>query len=59
MVEVTEGSEKTCVDVDLRDDEAVNEPRNITLSLHTDDIRISTGPSAIITTLNDDSEKKT
>ncbi|CAI8017226.1 L-gulonolactone oxidase, partial [Geodia barretti] len=53
-VEVTAAGSSVCVDVDLRNDEVVNKPRNISLSLRTSNVSISTGPSAIITTLNDD-----
>lgn len=43
-----------CVSVVLRDDGAVNEEMNITLSLQADDDRVFTGPPAVITVLDDD-----
>ena len=55
---MTVAGSSVCVDVDLRNDEVVNEPRNISLSLRTSNVSVSTGPSAIITTLNDDSKNK-
>ena len=51
-VEVT--GDRVCVSVDLRDDETVNEARNISLTLQTEDSRVTTGPPVILTSLNDD-----
>ena len=51
-------SERVCVRVDLKDDEIVDVDKNISLSLQTDGSRISTGPSVILTVINDDGKQK-
>ena len=48
------GDGSVCVSVNLRDDQDVNEDRNISLSLKTEDTRVSTGPSATLAVFNDD-----
>ena len=51
-------SERVCVTVDLKNDEIVDVDKNISLSLQTDDSRISTGSSVILTVVNDDGKQK-
>ena len=54
-VDVSNSSDAgVCVGIAIRDDKAVNDATNISLALRADNARVSTGPVAMITVLDDD-----
>ena len=50
------GVGSTCVSIEIRDDEAVSNAANISLTLRAENDRVSTGPVAMITVLDDDGQ---